>query len=72
MMWGFGGLGVLWMVLFWVGLIVLVVWAFRQTGEARTPSSSKNRASEILEERYARGDIDSDEFQARRTELERA
>ena len=72
MMWGFGGLGVLWMVLFWVGLIVLMVWALRRTGEDKTPVGSKNRASEILEERYARGDIDGDEFQARRTDLERA
>ncbi len=68
MMWGYGGWGALWMLLFWVGVIVLIVWAVRRSGSS-TPQRSP-RAMEILEERYARGEIDHDEFQTRRAELE--
>lgn len=70
MMWGYGGWGALWMLLFWAGVVVLIVWAVRGSGSSNTPDRS-NRAVEILEERYARGEIDRDEFQTRRAELER-
>ncbi len=70
MMWGYGGWGALWMLLFWAGVVVLIVWAVRRSGSSSTPDRS-HRAMEILEERYARGEIDRDEFQTRRAELER-
>jgi putative membrane protein len=69
MMWGYGGLGVLWMALFWVTVIVLVVWAIR--GTEATRSVSPKGAIEILEERFARGELDADDFKARREELVR-
>jgi len=69
MMWGAGGFGFLWMALFWIGVVLLVVWAVRQFG-SREPEPGK-RALEILEERFARGDIDAQEFEARRSELVR-
>jgi len=58
MMWQLGGLGMIWMLFFWGGVILLIV-------------DTSNRALEILEERYARGEIDSDEFNRRRSELGR-
>ncbi len=70
MMWGYGGMGMIFMALFWFGIVALVVWGIRSTGDARARQDSSNRAIEILEQRYARGDIDTDEFQQRRTELE--
>ena len=69
MMWGWGGGWMfLWMLLFWGGTILLVVWGIRQF----TPSSrpGRGRALEILEERYARGEIDREEFESRRQILE--
>jgi putative membrane protein len=66
MMWGFGGFGFLWMALFWVGVILLVVWAVRE-GSDRVQSPPN--ALSILEERFARGEVDADEFSARRREL---
>lgn len=66
MMWGFGGLGFLWMALFWIGVILLVVWAVRGLEETRP---SQRSALEILEERFARGELDADEFTARRQQL---
>jgi putative membrane protein len=71
MMWGYGGWGALWMLLFWAGVIALIIWAVRGSSGSNTPDRG-SRAIEILEERYARGEIDRDEFQARRAELERS
>jgi len=74
MMWqygGFGGFGMIWMLLFWVGVVVLIVWAVRNVGSSKVERDTSNRALEILEERYARGEIDVDEFNQRRSELGR-
>lgn len=58
------------MILFWGGLIALVVWFVRQPrrqgGDERSPDKSP---STILEERFARGEIDEEEFQKRRDTL---
>jgi putative membrane protein len=69
--WGWAGwVGmVLMMVLFWGGLIALTVWAVRSFARptkeqgSRAPSSG---AVDILEERFARGEIDREEFERRR------
>ncbi len=71
MMWGYGGMGMIFMALFWLGIVALVVWGVRSTGDTRVRQDSSSRAIEILEQRFARGDIDTDEFQQRRAELER-
>lgn len=57
------------MILFWGGLIWVVIYAIR--GFAR-PENPRHRISaiEILEERFARGEIDRDEFEERRRVLE--
>lgn len=69
MMWGYGGFGFLWMALFWIGVILLVVWTVRRSEEPTT--RSQRSALEILEERFARGELDADEFTARRQQLVR-
>jgi len=68
MMWGFG-FGGLWMLLLMIGVIFLIVWAVQSgTNDRQIPRS--RRAIEILEERYARGEIDREDFLSRQTELE--
>ena len=57
------------MLLFWGGLIALIVWAVRASSD-RPREHQRNRALEILEERYARGEIDHEEFEQRRRTLE--
>lgn len=69
MMYGYGGVGVLFMALFWIGVIALIVWAIRGSGSARVVQDNSRRAIEILEQRYAAGEIDTEEFQQRRSEL---
>jgi putative membrane protein len=58
----------LWMALLWVGVILLVVWAVRGADD-RGPSARGDRALGILEERFARGEVDAEEFAVRRREL---
>ena len=73
MMWGWGAggwLGGLWMVLFWVGMALLIVWAVQ--GLATGRPSREGGAHDILEERFARGEIDAAELAERRRELTRS
>jgi putative membrane protein len=70
-LWGFWGFGMLLvMFVFWalviVGLVVGIRWLVRQ---GRPPAS--DGALEILRQRYARGEIDREEFEARRRDLDR-
>jgi putative membrane protein len=76
---GPGGFGMGWMWLWWllllVGVVVVLVglmlaWRsgdrFRGGGTAPRPSSAR----EILDERFARGEIDEEEYRARRRVLD--
>jgi len=61
------------MWLFWIVLIVIVVLLIRAvSGSASSsPPSRQDTPLEILKARYARGEIDDEEFQHRRRELEK-
>lgn len=64
----FGGMFMLfWWILLIVGIIALVKWIMNQSSDR-----SRGRSPlEILKERYARGEIDKQDFEERRKELER-
>lgn len=66
--WGWGAalFMTLIMLAFWGGLIWLIAYAVR--GSSRTGDRTANNPSaiELLEERFARGEIDQDEFEERR------
>lgn len=73
---GWGGMG--WsMLLFWVLLIVAVVvlvrWLTATGPFSRQPphDAPGPGALDILAQRYARGEIDRDEFEQKRRDLER-
>jgi putative membrane protein len=86
MMWGDGmGWGMGWMWIFWLLLIVgTVVLVFvlvktltgnsgggtRQGGSAPSAGAGPRRSREILEERYARGEISTEEYRERLRTLE--
>jgi putative membrane protein len=64
--WGAWLLMTVMMLVFWGGLIALVAWAIHGFGR---PSKPKNDAESVLEERFARGEIDADELESRRKVL---
>jgi putative membrane protein len=66
---GFGGPG---MMLFWIILIVAVVMLGRWLGSDSAGRDNRRgkTALEILEERYARGEIGRDEFEQKKRDLQ--
>ena len=65
----FGG-GFIW--LFWLIVIVVLVVVFKAVigSDAQANDPKQDSPLEILQKRYARGEIDEDEFNKRRKELE--
>jgi len=68
--WGWGGwlLMMGFMVIFWVAVALLVVWAVRSWGGGRTgpgqaPPLPSRSPLDIARERYARGEINDEEFE---------
>ncbi|MGH3090230.1 MAG: SHOCT domain-containing protein [Rubrobacteraceae bacterium] len=65
------GGGWLWMLLpllFWGGLIAFAVWAFMRIfpnrgGSDRVSGHREDGAEEILQKRFARGEIDAEEYE---------
>ena len=71
---GLGLLGVLVGLLFFAGIILaivgLVVWYVRRAADSRGAVESRPRsACELLEERYARGELSREEFLQTREDL---
>jgi putative membrane protein len=62
-----GFLGWTAMIVFWVAVVALVVWAARSGGGPLTTTGSD--ADGILERRYAVGEIGRDEFEERNRAL---
>ena len=65
---GFGGLGIVFMLAFWVGLIVLSVWVVKTLfqGSGSTNNSGTGEYSspkEILDKRYSRGEITREQYE---------
>lgn len=56
------------MIVFWGAVVFLVAWGIRALGASR--SDTKSSALEVLQRRYAAGEIDGDEFEERRRLLE--
>ncbi|MEX0657867.1 MAG: hypothetical protein WD080_01925 [Egibacteraceae bacterium] len=64
------GAGWMWaMSLFWmlllVALVVGIVWAVTRTGRPPERPEGAGRAREILDERYARGEVSTEEYRER-------
>lgn len=69
--WG-TGFGFIFMLLFWAliifGIIAIVKWIVGASGDRGAPTSQSARA--ILDARYARGEIDSEEYERKKRDLE--
>jgi putative membrane protein len=64
---GYGG-GMMW--IFWILIIIALVWfvTFATRRESASPGNEKS-AQDILKERYARGEIEREEFEQKRKDL---
>ena len=56
MMYGYGGFGMFFMIVFWIAIILLVVWTVQQF------TKNKESALDALEKRYAKGEISKKEY----------
>lgn len=68
------GIGWLWMFLFWLIPILFVLAVAKYLFSGRPPSggaSREDKALSVLEERYARGEINREEFMQKRDDLKR-
>ena len=61
----FGGV---WMILFWGGLIALVVWGVSRLSR-RSDSRPERDSLAIAKERYARGELSKKEFEQLKKDL---
>ncbi len=61
------------MMIFWllilIGLVLLVVWAIRQIVHREGVPTGTSRALEIVQERYARGEISREQYEQMRRDL---
>jgi len=70
---GFGGgiFGGVFMLVFWglviFGIFLIIRWLLRSTSGGSDATDSK--ALEVLKERYARGEIDREEYEQRKRDL---
>lgn len=76
--WGMG-FGFLFMLLFWVliilGIVALIRWLMRESQNGREQNGRglprDKTPLEIVQERYARGEIDREEYEQKRLDLEK-
>jgi putative membrane protein len=78
--WGWGmhpgmmrGFGLLFMLVFWVLIVFLIILLIRRllsSGTTKTASPPQEESAlEILKKRYARSEIDKEEFEAKKKDL---
>lgn len=67
---GYGWFGWIFMIIWWVliiaGIAFFVKWI---AGQSHTISDNKKTPLEILKERYAKGEIDKEEFEVKKKDL---
>ena len=70
---GFGGYGafgmIVWLLIL-AGIVAAVVWIFRAAStQGNTSSDHRSSGLDLLEERYARGEINRDEYLLKKRDL---
>ena len=70
---GWGIVGMILMFIFWAllitGIILLIVWIVRRVSYPGRDLSRADKAMEILKERYARGEINKEDFEKMKKDI---
>lgn len=73
MMYGWGGFGWIFTLIFWFLVIVLIAsligWAAKKDRRSDEESDKEDTPLEILKMRYAKGEIDKKEYEEKKKEL---
>ncbi len=71
-----GGFGLGWMffgwffmILFWVAVLFLIIWLYKQIKGPGKTVASEESPMDILKKRYAKGEIDKKEFDEKKKDL---
>ncbi|MEK7088126.1 MAG: SHOCT domain-containing protein [Patescibacteria group bacterium] len=67
-MMGWLGGGIM-MVLFWAAVIIFIVWTVKEIGGKNHEKPNSNSALVLLKERYAKGEINKQEFEEKKKDL---
>ena len=67
--WHGAGMGGGFMLIFWLLIILIVVLLIKANSNKSDSNQQPETPLEILEKRYARGEIDEEEFQRRKKQL---
>lgn len=71
--WGWWGMGWIFMIIFWglviAGLIFLIRWLAGLGRSRPSHDKAQDSALEILRQRYAKGEINKDEFEEKKRDL---
>jgi putative membrane protein len=70
---GMGWIGMIIMIAFWVavivGIVFLIRWIIHSTGSSIRKGDPEDSPLEILRRRYARGEIQKEEFEIKKKDL---
>lgn len=66
---GFSFFGFFFMLLFWAGIILVVIWIVKQFQAQARGVVGEESALEILKKRYAKGEITKKEFEEMKKDL---
>ena len=73
MYYGYWGFGTVISIIFWIVLIALVIWAFRGPRhhyfDPHHYGPRPNRGLDILNERYAKGEITKEEYEQKKKDI---
>jgi putative membrane protein len=68
--WNDGGWGIVWMIVSWSVIVALLWFAFRAVTRDDKRRELPRTAKDVLAERFAKGEIDADEYHERLRVLE--